>query len=72
MRKVLLSMLLLFIISCGSFVVICSSSVSASDGAFEDFWDTKTSMNYPRQNLEVIAVDGQIYAIGGYTLNDNT
>jgi len=70
MRKVLLSILLLFIISYVTFAGTFSNSVSASEGALDDSWNTKALMNYPRQNLGVIAVEGQIYAIGGHRLND--
>ena len=56
-------MLLFFFIS-GSFVV-AFNSVSAK--LVEDSWNTKASMNYARGFLGVVAVDGQIYAIGGST-----
>ena len=64
MRKVLLSMVLLFIISAGLFTSVLCCSVSAVD-AIENSWTTKAPMNYPRHNVALVAVDGKIYAIGG-------
>ncbi|MDR2707814.1 MAG: hypothetical protein LBB87_03595 [Nitrososphaerota archaeon] len=43
------------------------SSVSALD-LVEDSWTVKTPMSQARAGLGVIAVEGKIYAIGGYTV----
>jgi hypothetical protein len=64
MNKIVPFMLIFFFIS-GSFVTVFSS-VSASE-LVDEFWSTKTPMSQARANLGVIAVDGKIYAIGGYT-----
>ncbi|MCL1976607.1 MAG: hypothetical protein FWG55_00620, partial [Candidatus Bathyarchaeota archaeon] len=55
----------LFFFTSGTFVV-AFNPVSASE-LVEDSWNTKASMNYARGFLGVVAVDGQIYAIGGST-----
>jgi len=62
-RVVIFLMIFLFI--SGSFVSVFSS-VSAS-ALIEDSWNTKTPMKQARTQLGVVAVDGKIYAIGGYT-----
>jgi len=56
--------MLLFFFIAGTFA-ISFNPVSAS-GLVEDSWNTKTSMNQARYDLGVVAVDGKIYAIGGY------
>jgi hypothetical protein len=56
-------MLFFFFIS-GSFAATISP-VSAS-GLVEDSWNVKASMSQARYDLGVIAVEGKIYAIGGY------
>jgi hypothetical protein len=45
------------------------NSVSASS-LVENSWTPKAPMQQARNSLGVIAVDGKIYAIGGYTVND--
>jgi len=64
-NKILASVLLFFFIT-GSFIPVLNS-ILASSALVGDSWNTKTSMNEPRYRLEVVVVDGKIYAIGGYT-----
>ncbi|MDR2720193.1 MAG: hypothetical protein LBC03_05280 [Nitrososphaerota archaeon] len=59
-----LTFTLIFFFVCSSFTIVFSY-VSASDAA-GDYWNTKTPMKQARSGLGVIAVDGKIYAIGGY------
>ncbi|MCL2287831.1 MAG: hypothetical protein FWC33_01430 [Candidatus Bathyarchaeota archaeon] len=56
--------ILLFIFISGLFTAVVSP---VSVKLIENSWNTKTPMSYARANLGVIAVDGKIYAIGGYT-----
>jgi N-acetylneuraminic acid mutarotase len=63
------SLMLIFILILSSFAAVFSV-VLASSELVEDSWNTKTAMKYPRAGLGVVAVDGKIYAIGGYTSND--
>ncbi|MCL1977724.1 MAG: hypothetical protein FWG55_06480 [Candidatus Bathyarchaeota archaeon] len=64
MYKFLPLMLLgLFILS--SFVVVFS--VASASELVEDSWNTKAPMTQVRTGLGVVAVEGKIYAIGGYT-----
>jgi N-acetylneuraminic acid mutarotase len=60
--------ILIFFLIIGSFV----TSVGAVSALrlVEDSWNTKTPMNQARANLGVVAVEGKIYAIGGYTINN--
>jgi N-acetylneuraminic acid mutarotase len=64
MRKFLLVILIFFFIS-GLFIQFFSS-VSAL-ALVEDSWNTKTPMTQARFGLGVVAVDGKVYAIGGFT-----
>ncbi|MCL1970209.1 MAG: hypothetical protein FWF66_01940 [Candidatus Bathyarchaeota archaeon] len=45
------------------------SSVSASE-LVENSWNTKAPLSQARASLGVVAVDGKIYAIGGYAVHD--
>ncbi|MCL2172879.1 MAG: hypothetical protein FWB84_04465 [Candidatus Bathyarchaeota archaeon] len=65
MNKIIPFMLLFFFIS-GTFVTMFNS-VSVSSQLVENSWNTKTaSPNPERRGLGVVAVDGKIYAIGGF------
>jgi len=64
MDKFIPVILLFFFIS-GTFATALNP-VSASE-LVEDSWNTKTPMTQARASLGVIAVDGKIYAIGGYS-----
>ncbi|MDR0460501.1 MAG: hypothetical protein LBH62_03555 [Nitrososphaerota archaeon] len=68
MKKALISIMLLFILSSGLFTAVLNSSVSATD-IVENSWNTKAPMNYPRHNFGIVTVDGKIYAIGGDQLS---
>ncbi|MDR2707601.1 MAG: hypothetical protein LBB87_02480 [Nitrososphaerota archaeon] len=61
----LFSVILLSLLILSSFVTVFSA-VSASE-LVEDSWNTKTPMTQARTGLGVVAVEGKIYAIGGYT-----
>jgi hypothetical protein len=63
-RNKIMPFIFLFFLINGSFVTMFSS-VSASE-LVEDSWNTKTPMRYNRSQFGVVAVDGKIYAIGGY------
>ena len=63
MNKTGLFMVFAFFIS--GLVIATVNPVSAE--LVEDSWNTKTSMNHVRAAFGVAAVDGKIYAIGGYT-----
>ncbi|MCL2288400.1 MAG: hypothetical protein FWC33_04405 [Candidatus Bathyarchaeota archaeon] len=67
MNKFVPFMLIFFFIS-GSFVTAFNPVLAETVG---DHWNTKASMNRARANLGVAVVDGKIYAIGGYTVEDN-
>jgi hypothetical protein len=58
--------LMLFSILILSLFTALFSSVSASE-LVENSWNTKTSMTQERFSLGVAAVEGKIYAIGGFT-----
>jgi len=66
MRKILLSILLIFIIG-GSFIMGFNPVLSSD--LVEDSWNTKAPMSEARSGLGVVAVDGKIYAIGGSTVD---
>jgi N-acetylneuraminic acid mutarotase len=55
----------LFFLISGIFVAVLSP-VSASAEIVGDSWNSKASMSQTRYGLGVIAVDGKIYAIGGF------
>jgi hypothetical protein len=57
-------LLLLFFIS-GFFVGVFSSA--SASYSVENIWVPKSPMSQTRFSLGVVAVDGQIYAIGGFT-----
>ncbi|MCL1965886.1 MAG: hypothetical protein FWF66_04340 [Candidatus Bathyarchaeota archaeon] len=63
MQKIF-SLILLSLITLSLFTT-AFSPVLASE-LLENSWNTKTPMNQARHGLDVIAVDGKIYAIGGY------
>jgi len=65
MNKLIPTILLFFFIS--ATVTTAFTPVSASSELVEDTWNTKTPMTQARASLGVIAVDGKIYAIGGYS-----
>jgi hypothetical protein len=64
MNKIVSAMLILFFII-GSFAV-AFKPVSAAE-LVENSWNLKTPMSQTRFGLGVAAVDGKIYAIGGFT-----
>jgi N-acetylneuraminic acid mutarotase len=64
MNKAVLTVILIFFFISGLFVVTFSP-VSALE-ANENSWYTKKSMSQARYGLGVVAVDGKIFAIGGY------
>jgi hypothetical protein len=64
----LFSLMLISILILSSFVTVLSA-ISASE-LVEDSWNTKAPMSQARAGLGVVAVDGKIYAIGGYTAMD--
>jgi hypothetical protein len=68
MKKVWLLVLLYLFIS-GIFVTTFNPVIASK--IVEDSWKTKSSMNQARTDLGVVAVDGKIYAIGGYTRNNS-
>jgi N-acetylneuraminic acid mutarotase len=63
MNKILVFIFLFFFIN-GTFVTAVNP-IFASE-IVENSWATKTPMNHARSSLGVVAVDGKIYAIGGY------
>jgi N-acetylneuraminic acid mutarotase len=67
MKKIVSLMLLFFFIT-GSFIA-AFSPVSASE-LVEDSWNTKTPMTQARSNFGIVAVEGKIYVIGGYTVDN--
>ena len=66
-NKIMTFMLLFFLIS--GIVTVAFNPVSASE-LIEDSWNTKTPMQHVRAGLGVIAVEGKIYALGGYGVDD--
>ncbi|MDR2700186.1 MAG: hypothetical protein LBC12_05190 [Nitrososphaerota archaeon] len=69
MNKNIILLLFFFFINC--LFVTAFNSVSASE-LVENSWTTKTPMSQARSGLGVVAVDGQIYAIGGFGVNGYT
>ena len=63
------SLMVLSILILASFVTIFNV-VCASSDVVEDSWNTKEPMSQARAGLGVVAVDGKIYAIGGYTARE--
>jgi N-acetylneuraminic acid mutarotase len=66
MNKIV-SLALIFLLICGSFIFVFSS-VSSAASSVENSWNFKTQMSQARGGLGVVAVDGKIYAIGGKTV----
>jgi len=64
-KNKIVSFLLIFLFISSTFITI-RNTVSASE-LVDDLWSTKTPMSQARADLGVVAVDGKIYAIGGYT-----
>jgi hypothetical protein len=64
MRKIFPLILISFLMLSSSTAVY--TSVLALE-LVEDSWNAKTPMSQARANLGVVAVEGKIYAIGGYT-----
>ncbi|MCL2288029.1 MAG: hypothetical protein FWC33_02455 [Candidatus Bathyarchaeota archaeon] len=64
MDKIIPVVFLFFFIS-GSFIV--AFNLVLASGLVEDSWNKKASMSQTRFGLGVVAVDGKIYAIGGFT-----
>ncbi|MDR2708018.1 MAG: hypothetical protein LBB87_04670 [Nitrososphaerota archaeon] len=65
MNKLFVSILILFFIN-GPFITTINYT-SASSELVTDSWNARASMGQARYDLGVIAVEGKIYAIGGYT-----
>ncbi|MDR2700634.1 MAG: hypothetical protein LBC12_07570 [Nitrososphaerota archaeon] len=57
--------MLFFFFTSGLFITAFNPASAAE--LVQDSWNTKTPMSVARANLGVVAVDGQIYAIGGST-----